>query len=68
MTVIEFYDQNIKPLSIADRISLARMILNDIPPQAVVDVQDSWSDTDLAEFSAQNWRLTEEESDRASGR
>lgn len=68
MTVIELYDQNIKPLSIADRISLARMILNDIPPQSVVDVQDCWSDSDLAEFSAQTWRSTEEESDRANSR
>ena len=37
MTVREIYEQAIKPLPAADRLRLATLILNDIPPQAVVD-------------------------------
>jgi hypothetical protein len=32
------------PLSMADRLRLAALILNDIPPHAVVDDSDEWSE------------------------
>jgi hypothetical protein len=34
MTVHQLYEQTMKPLSIAERLHLATLILNDIPPQA----------------------------------
>ncbi len=37
MTVNEIYQQSIKSLPTADRLQLARMILNDIPAQSFVD-------------------------------
>ncbi len=37
-SVAEFYQAAIKPLSVADRLRLATMILHDIPSEAVVDV------------------------------
>ena len=38
MEVGELYAQVVKSLSAADRIRLATLILNDIPPRAVVDL------------------------------
>jgi hypothetical protein len=56
MTVHQLYEQIIKPLSIADRLHLATLILNDIPPQAVVDYSDAWSDEDLNDFRQASWQ------------
>ena len=44
MTVNQLYEQTIKPLSPAERLRLATLILNGIPPQSVVDYSDEWSD------------------------
>lgn len=55
MNVIEFYEQAVKPLSVVERLRLATLILNDIPPQAVVDYNDTWSDKDLQDFSRASW-------------
>jgi hypothetical protein len=52
MTIQEMYEQSIKPLPAPDRLRLATMILNDIPPQAMVDYSDEWSEEDLRDFSA----------------
>ena len=51
MTIQEMYDQSIKTLPAPDRLKLATLILNDIPPQAVVDYSDEWSDEDLRDFT-----------------
>ena len=37
MNVHELYEQTIKSLPAAERLRLAVLILNDIPPQSVVD-------------------------------
>jgi protoheme ferro-lyase len=55
MTVREIYDRTIKPLPPADRLQLATLILNDIPPQSVVDYSEEWSDEDLRDFTRATW-------------
>jgi hypothetical protein len=49
--VTRIYEQTIRSLPTADRLRLATMILNDIPPQAVVDYQDSWDESDQRDAS-----------------
>lgn len=66
MNVQDLYEQRIKSLSAADRLRLAVLILNDIPPQSVVDASESWSDEDLQDFAQASWqqidqRLEDEE-------
>jgi hypothetical protein len=56
MNVHDLYEQQIKSLSAADRLRLAVLILNDIPPQSVVDVSDSWSEEDLQDFAQASWQ------------
>jgi protoheme ferro-lyase len=68
MTIQEMYDQSIRPLPAPDRLRLATLILNEIPPQAVVDYSDEWSDEDLQDFTKAglayiNKVLEEEEDD-----
>lgn len=68
MTVEELYDQRIKPLSAPERFRLAALILNDIPPQSVVDYSGEWSEEDVREASLHSFRraaATFEESDNA---
>ena len=55
MTVNQIYEQTIKPLSMADRLRLAALILNDIPPHAVVDYSDEWSEEELRDFRQASW-------------
>jgi hypothetical protein len=55
MTVNQIYEQTIKPLSMVDRLRLAALILNDIPPHAVVDYSDEWSEEDLRDFREASW-------------
>lgn len=43
----QVYDRTIKPLSAGERLRLARMILNDLPDEALVDYNDDWSEDDL---------------------
>ena len=57
MTVNQIYEQTIRPLSMADRLRLAALILNDIPPHAVVDYSDEWSEEDLRDFRQASWEL-----------
>jgi hypothetical protein len=64
VSIQEIYDRSIKPLPAADRLRLAALILNDIPPQAVVDYSEEWSAEDFRDFSRATWhhiegRLTE---------
>lgn len=51
MTTQQLYDKNIKDMPIAERLKLATMILNDIPPQSVVDYRTVWSEEDLQDFT-----------------
>ncbi len=46
------YENSIKPLPVATRLQLATRILNDIPPQAVVDFRMDWSDEDQRDVTA----------------
>ena len=66
MDVQQLYEHTIKILPAAERLRLAVLILNDIPPQSVADYSDSWTAEDLQEFSQANWaqidqRLEDEE-------
>jgi len=71
-TAEEVYSQVVKPLRPQERLKLATMILNDIPPQAVVDYSEEWTEEDYRDFSAASWtyithRLEEEEGYAATG-
>ena len=56
MNVQEIYEQTIKSLPAAERLRLAVLILNDIPPQSVVDASESWTEADLQEFTQTSWQ------------
>ncbi len=62
MSLDQLYHQTIKPLAMVDRLQLARMILNDIPDESVVDYCGSWSDEDLRDFSQAVWQAAVPES------
>lgn len=55
MTVNEIYRDTIKPLSAADRLRLATIILEDLPARAMVDYREEWSDEDLGDFTSSTW-------------
>ncbi len=50
--VSEIYSQALKNLPAPQRLELASLLLESIPPQAVVDYSEAWSDEDIREFSA----------------
>jgi len=56
MNVHELYEQTIKFLPAAERLRLAVLILNDIPPQSVVDESETWTEADLQEFTQASWQ------------
>lgn len=47
MKVVDFYNQSVKPLSTSDRLELAKLILEGIPPQSVIDFSDEWTEEDM---------------------
>ena len=47
VTIEQMYNETIKPLPASERLRLARLILNDIPDESMVDYNDDWSDEDL---------------------
>jgi hypothetical protein len=51
MTVSELYERSVKPLSEADRVELAKLILREVAPNALIDVSDDWSDEDLRDIT-----------------
>jgi hypothetical protein len=57
MTIEEIYDEAIKPLPPSERFRLATLILNEIPPQSVVDIRDAWTEEDMRDISAYSARL-----------
>ncbi|HEX8694030.1 MAG TPA: hypothetical protein VF746_16530 [Longimicrobium sp.] len=67
MTVEQLYDQRIKPLPASDRLRLARLILDGIAPESVVDFQTEWSEEDLRDFSLSAWARLEAEESAGNG-
>ncbi|HBI46261.1 MAG TPA: hypothetical protein DDY78_25920 [Planctomycetales bacterium] len=68
MTIQEMYEQSIRPLPAPERLRLATLILNEIPPQAVVDYSDEWTEEDMRDFTLHSLRraavsMEEEEDD-----
>mgnify|MGYP001432944276 CR=1 FL=1 len=68
----DIYNQVIKALPPSQRLKLAALILNDIPPQAVVDYSEAWSDEDVRDFSVASWshalaQIENEEADANGG-
>jgi hypothetical protein len=51
MKIEQLYQETISQLPTADRLRLARLILEGIPQESVVDFDDEWSDEDLRELS-----------------
>jgi hypothetical protein len=60
MNVHELYEQTIKSLPAAERLRLAVLILNDIPPQSVVDDNESWTEEDLQDFTQGSWKYIDQ--------
>jgi hypothetical protein len=60
MNVQELYEQTIKSLPAAERLRLAVLILNDIPPQSVVDDSESWTEEDLQDFTQGSWKYIDQ--------
>jgi len=60
MNIHQIYEQTIKSLPVADRLRLAVIILTDIPPQAVVDYRDEWTDEDYRDFNRASWARIEQ--------
>ena len=56
MTVAELYENSVRPLCAADRLQLARLILNDIAPPLPVDISDEWSEEDLQDLAKASWQ------------
>ena len=54
VTIQEIYEQSIKPLPAPQRFQLAVLILNDIPPHALVDYSEEWSEEDLRDLMRAN--------------
>lgn len=49
------YAQVVKSLPLPERLKLPTVILNDIPPRAVVDYSEEWTEEDCRDFSAASW-------------
>ena len=49
----ELYETRVRPMGPAERLQLAKLILNDLAPsEMAVDVSDEWTDDDLADVAA----------------
>jgi hypothetical protein len=59
-TAEEVYAQVVKPLPASERLKLATMILNDIPPLSVVDYSDEWSEEDMRDLTTHTMRYAAE--------
>ena len=49
-TIQELYEQSVRIRPAAERLQLATMILNDIPPQSVADYSETWTEEDIEDF------------------
>jgi hypothetical protein len=54
MTKIQdLYESPVRPMVPAERLQLARLILNDLAPSdTFIDISDQWDDDDLADLAA----------------
>ncbi len=71
-TAEAIYSQVVKPMPPSERLKLATLILNDIPPRSVVDYSEEWTEEDRRDFAAASWayitrKLEEEEHNAATG-
>ena len=71
-TVEGIYAQVVKSLPPSERFKLARLILDDIPPQSVVDYSEEWTEEDMREaalysFRRAAWSLGEGVDDATTG-
>ena len=57
----EIYDEPVKPLPTSERFRLATLVLNEMPPQSIVDVRDGWDGQDIRDVTAFPARLFETE-------
>jgi hypothetical protein len=49
----DLYESSVRPMVPAERLQLARLILDDLAPaDSAVDVSDEWGDDDLADAAA----------------
>jgi len=55
MTAEEFYEQVVLRLPAAERLRLATLSLEGLPPEALADDSGEWNDEDLADFAAASW-------------
>ena len=56
MTVEQVYAGIVRPLRAADRLRLATLILNDIPPEAVADYSEEWTEEDMRDATRHSWQ------------
>jgi hypothetical protein len=60
----DLYDTRIRPMGPAERLQLARLILDELAPsENAVDVSDEWGDDDLAEAA----KYSAQHADRSAG-
>ncbi len=50
------YSRVVRPLPPSERLKLATMILNAIPPQSVIDVSEEWTEDDIREAMLYSFR------------
>ena len=49
----DLYDTRVRPMPPAERLQLAKLIIDDLAPsEKPLDVSDDWSDDDLADLTA----------------
>src|SRR5688572_14309018 len=49
----DLYETRVRPMGPAERLQLAKLILNDLAPsETAIDVSDEWTDDDLADVAA----------------
>jgi len=53
--VRDIYERTIKALPAAQRLALAALILQGIPPESVLDYGEHWSEEDYHDFSRAGW-------------
>lgn len=60
MSVQELYETSVRPLTAAQRLELATLILQGIPASAMVDESDEWTEEDLDDFARAGWKVIEQ--------
>jgi hypothetical protein len=59
----DLYTTRVRPMLPAERLQLARLILDDLAPTELpVDVSDAWSDDDLSDIAAASARHADQAS------